>query len=226
MTTPPDFSLYLALGPDDCRGRDPALLAECAARAGVSCVQLRDKNGTTRRQIALARALRQVLGPRGVPLIVNDRVDVALAAAADGVHLGQDDMDLPAARALAGEGKILGLSVSSRQEVSAAPWAIADYAGFGACFATPTKPDAQIAGLSALSAARAQIDIPLIAIGGINEDNAARAIAAGADGVCVISAICAADDPARAARSLRRAVDGALHARHSGPINGDMKAGR
>ena len=148
--------------------------------------------------------------PLDVPLIVNDRVEVARAAGADGVHLGQDDLDAARARAILGPDRLIGVSAGTAAEAARVDKASADYAGIGSVYATPTKPDAGapigIAGLGALAAALAPL--PAVAIGGIGAGNAAEVMASGvADGIAVVSAICGAPDPEAAARALRREID-------------------
>jgi thiamine-phosphate pyrophosphorylase len=170
-------------------------------------VQLREKTCSTREFIAEARAVRDFLKSRGVPLIINDRVDVALAVGADGVHLGQGDMLLAEARAILGESKVIGISAESLRDAVEAENAGADYLGVSPIFATPTKTDtAAPLGLEGLRAIRREVRLPLVAIGGLNAGNAAAVIAAGADGVAVVSAIAAADDPGLATRELARHI--------------------
>jgi thiamine-phosphate pyrophosphorylase len=179
-------------------------------------VQLRDKHGSTRVMTEEARSLRAVLEPNGVPLLINDRVDVALAAEADGVHIGQDDMAPADARLLLGRAAIIGLSVKTVEQAKAAPLDLLDYVAIGGVYGTTSKDNTAapigIDGLRAIvRAVRArEPDCPICAIAGINSDNAADVIAAGADGVAVISALSLAPDPATAAQNLRVVVDGAL----------------
>lgn len=198
-----DLSLYLVTDRDLAVGRPLAGIVRAAADAGVTCVQLRDKSGSTRTLVSQAQELISLLRPRGIPLIVNDRVDVALATGADGVHLGQDDLPLPAARALLGPSRVIGISVESVEQAIAAERTGADYLGVSPVFATPTKTDtAAPLGLDGLSAIRRATALPLVAIGGIGAHNAAAVIRAGADGVAVVSAIVAAADPGRAAADI------------------------
>ena len=205
-----DLSLYLVIGPGHCAGRPMADVAEAAVLGGASLVQLRDKTSPTRRQIDDAGELKARLAPLGAPLLINDRVDVALAAGADGVHLGQGDMDPGDARRLLGENAIIGVTVHSLDEARAVAVDRVDYVSIGGVFATASKnnPDAPIdvAGLAEIAAL---FDLPLVAIAGITPDNAASVIAAGVAGVAVISAVCAASDPRAAAHRLRAIVDGA-----------------
>jgi thiamine-phosphate pyrophosphorylase len=177
---------------------------------GVTCVQLREKTGAIRSFIEAALSVKAFLHSCGVPLIINDRVDVALAVAADGVHLGQTDMPLAVARSLAGTQMVIGISAESIRDAVAAQAAGADYLGVSPVFATPTKTDtAAPLGLAGLRAIRDAVEIPLVAIGGLNRSNAAEAIRNGADGIAVVSAIVAADDPEEAARAIRIEIDAA-----------------
>jgi thiamine-phosphate pyrophosphorylase len=204
---PIDYSLYLVTDRGLSRGRPTPEIVRAAVRGGVTCVQLREKTCSTREFIAEARAVRDFLKSRGVPLIINDRVDVALAVGADGVHLGQGDMLLAEARAILGESKVIGISAESLRDAVEAENAGADYLGVSPIFATPTKTDtAAPLGLEGLRAIRREVRLPLVAIGGLNAGNAAAVIAAGADGVAVVSAIAAADDPGLATRELARHI--------------------
>jgi len=184
-------------------------LVRAAVRGGATAVQLRDKGATTRDMIELGRALLAITRPAGVPLIVNDRADVALAIGADGVHVGQDDMPPPLARAILGPERILGVSAGTVDEARQAEREGADYLGVGDVYGTPSKADAGtpigVAGLAEIARA---VSIPVVAIGGITLDNAAATIQAGAAGVAVLSAVIGAPDPEVAARQLRRIVLG------------------
>ncbi len=200
-----DYSLYLVLDRSLSRGRSHGNIVAAAVAGGVSCVQLREKQCSTREFLDQARALLTVLRPRGIPLIINDRLDIALAVGADGVHLGQDDLPIAEARRLAGEQMIIGISAETVEHAVAAERAGADYIGVSPVYATATKRDHAVPlGLAGIGAIRARTTIPLVGIGGINAANAAAILAAGADGIAVVSAIVAADDPASAARALRR----------------------
>ncbi|MEI9977217.1 MAG: thiamine phosphate synthase [Ignavibacteriota bacterium] len=181
-------------------------LVAAAVRGGVTAVQLREKECATQEFVELARALKGLLAPLGVPLIVNDRVDVALAAGADGVHVGQSDMDCPDVRRLMGPSAAIGLSVENLEQALAAPTE-ADYLGVSPIFCTPTKTDTAAEwGFAGLAELRRVSPRQLVAIGGIHRDNAGRVIACGADGIAVVSEICAATDPEAAARTLRREI--------------------
>jgi thiamine-phosphate pyrophosphorylase len=210
-----DLSLYAIVDPSVAGGRT---LTDLAARIAASCtiVQLRDKQSDTRVLVEEARALRAVFEPAGVPLVVNDRVDVALAAEADGVHIGQDDMAPADARLLLGRTAIIGLSIQNVRQAQAAPLDLLDYVAIGGIYGTTSKetdnPPIGIAGLREIvQVVRArQADYPICAIAGINEGNAADVIAAGADGVAVISALSLAGDPGLAAKALRATIMRAL----------------
>jgi len=205
-----DLGVYLVTDRTALLGRDLVDVVGQAVAGGVGLVQLREKNTVTREFVALARALVTLLRPYGVPLLINDRVDVALAVGADGVHVGQEDMDPADVRALLGPEKIIGLSVTGEAETRAAQGMPVDYLGAGPIFATTTKKDAGAPqGLDGLSTMLALAEVPVVAIGAINADNAGAVMARGASGVAVVSAICAAPDPRAAAASLRRIVDAA-----------------
>jgi thiamine-phosphate pyrophosphorylase len=211
-----DLSLYALLDPAVAGGRPLAELARLVA-GHATLVQLRDKHGSTRAMVEEARRLRAVLEP--VPFVVNDRVDVALAAEADGVHLGQDDMTAAEARLLLGKTAIIGLSVKTVAQAREAPLDLIDYVAIGGVYATTSKDNTAapigIAGLREVVGAlrMREPDFPICAIAGIDAGNAAEVIAAGADGVAVISALARAPDPRAAARELRGVVDDALQKR-------------
>ena len=209
----PDWRLYLVTDRDLARGRSIAWLVEAAVRGGVTAVQLREKSCPASDFVQLGRELKKLLAPLHVPLVVNDRVDLALEIGADGVHIGQHDMDPERARELLGPGAIIGLSIETVEQARAAVSLDVDYLGVGPVFATATKSDAAPPlGLAALAQVRAISRHRVVAIGGIGLENARQAIRSGADGVAVVSAICAAGDPERAARELRQSIDAALQA--------------
>lgn len=213
-----DYGLYLVTDRDLCLGRPLPDVVGQALAGGVSVVQLREKHADTRAFVELGRALMALLAPRGVPLIINDRLDVALAIGAAGVHVGQSDMPVEDARALLGPGAILGLSVETMdqlREAESLPQGLVDYYGLSPIYQTPTKTDAGPGwGLPGLGQARAEVDAgsrrPIVAIGGIGPQNAASVLRCGAQGLAVVSAICSAPDPEAASRELRRVVDRAL----------------
>lgn len=212
-----DYSVYLVTDRGLARGRSLVEIVEAALRGGVTCVQLREKTCTTAEFIDQALAVRDLLDRHGVPLIINDRIDVALAVEADGVHLGQSDMPCRLARKILPPDMIIGVSAESSADALAAKRDGADYIGVSPIYATPTKTDtAPPLGLAGLKDIRALVDLPLVGIGGLNAANAAEAIAHGADGAAVVSEIVAATDPERAARNLAEAVRAAKQARRSG----------
>lgn len=201
-----DWRLYVVTDAGLSRGRSHRAVIEAAIIGGATIVQYREKYASTRQMIEEALELRDLTRRAGVPLTVNDRVDVALAVDADGVHVGQDDMPVALARRLIGN-KLLGVSVHSLSEALQAVRDGADYLGVGPIFATTTKPDAgPPIGLDGLRAIRQHVSIPIVAIGGINQDNAADVVRAGVDGIAVVSAVVAADDVTAAARQLRALV--------------------
>jgi len=203
-----DLSLYLVVVPEMCLGRPVEGVVERAVEGGVSVVQLRMKDCSTRELLRQAERLREMLGSLDVPLIVNDRVDVALAARAQGVHVGQDDMPVAAARRLMGQGALIGLSTGTMDQALAAETAGADYLGVGPIYPTDTKSITRPCwGPERLRELRERSGQLLVAIGGLNASNAAEVVAAGADGIAVASAICSAEDPLEAARELRAAVE-------------------
>jgi thiamine-phosphate pyrophosphorylase len=206
-----DYSLYLVTDRSLSKGRSTREIVAAAVAGGVTCVQLREKHCGTREFIDEALALRSLLREHDIPLIVNDRLDVALAVEADGVHLGQSDMPIEMARKIAGSSMVIGISAESTDDALRAEQQGADYIGISPVFATPTKTDTTAPlGLGGVNNIRGLVDIPLVGIGGINRNNAASVIGAGADGIAVVSAIVAADDPTDATRMLKGLVDQAL----------------
>ncbi|USD42735.1 thiamine phosphate synthase [Vibrio sp. SCSIO 43135] len=174
-----------------------------AVAGGVTMVQVREKHGDVRAFIERALAVKAVLKGSGVPLIINDRVDVALAVDADGVHLGQSDMPAEMARSLIGPDKILGLSVENERQLSEALKLNVDYLGLSAIFATLTKTNIKKEwGIEGLRAAVAQSQLPIVAIGGINSSNLDDIVATQVEGIALVSAICHADDPESASKQL------------------------
>lgn len=201
-----DFTLYVITSADFA-GRTHEEVAAAALAGGATVVQLRDKRLPAASLHQVACRLREITRRAGVPLIVNDRVDVALAADADGVHLGPDDLPLAAARRVLGPRRIIGASVETVAEAIRAEREGADYLGVGPVYATATKADAGPAvGVQRVAAVVRAVGIPVVGIGGITSDNAAEVIRAGAAGVAVISAVAAAPDMAAAARALLEAV--------------------
>jgi thiamine-phosphate pyrophosphorylase len=220
MTLKVELRLNAIVDPERAGGRDLAELARLCAEGGATLVQLRDKLSETRAMVESARAIKKALAPLSVPFVVNDRIDVALAAGADGVHLGQDDMAVADARRLLGPAAIVGLSVKNVSEAQAAPVELIDYVGSGGIYVTLSKQqkNAPIGpeGLKRIIAVLRERthavnkELPVCGIAGIDASNAAAVIAAGADGIAVISALSLSPDPAAAARGLRQVVDAML----------------
>ncbi len=212
-----DFSLYLVTDQRLSGGRPLVDVVAAALRGGVTAVQLREKTASTRAFIEQALALREVIKRSGARMIINDRLDVAQAAGADGVHLGRTDMPLTMARAIVGPSMIIGVSAESVADAMAAEKDGADYAGVSPVFSTATKTDtAPPLGFEGLRNIRRRVRLPLVGIGGLDASNAAEVIRNGGDGVAVVSAIMAADDPEKAARELRGIIDGAKRAGSDG----------
>ena len=202
-----DYSLYLVTDRPLSLGRSTVEVVAAAVSGGVTCVQLREKHCSTREFLEEARRVRELLVGTGVPLIINDRLDVALAVAADGVHLGQNDMHLSDARRLVGERLVIGISAESVADAIRAEAEGADYIGVSPVFTTPTKMDtAPPLGLEGLREIRRAVSLPLVAIGSIRHDNAAEVLRAGADGLAVVSAIVSAPCPRTAAAALRQQI--------------------
>lgn len=202
-----DYSLYLVTDRRLSLGRSTVEVVAAAVSGGVTCVQLREKHCSTREFLEEARRVRELLVGTGVPLIINDRLDVALAVAADGVHLGQNDMHISDARRLVGERLVIGISAESVADAIRAEAEGADYIGVSPVFTTPTKMDtAPPLGLEGLREIRRAVSLPLVAIGSIRHDNAAEVLRAGADGLAVVSAIVSAPCPRTAAAALRQQI--------------------
>jgi thiamine-phosphate pyrophosphorylase len=213
-----DWSLYVITDARLSRGRTHLDVVRDAILGGATVVQYREKGATTRRMVEEARALLELCREAGVPLIINDRVDVALAVGADGVHLGVDDMPVGIARRLLGPDKLIGHSPETLEQVRASEADGADYLGVGSVFGTATKPDAgPPIGLVGLERVIAAVSIPVVGIGGITAQNAAQVIRAGAAGAAVISAVVAAEDVEAAARRLWERIEGARGDREASP---------
>jgi thiamine-phosphate pyrophosphorylase len=211
-----DLRVYAVLDPTRCRSRAPDELAVAAARGGATLFQLRDKRAETRRVVAIARAALAALAPFGLPLVIDDRVDVALAVGAQGVHLGENDIAPKDARRLLGPDAIVGATVHHAAEADQLEVADVDCAGIGPVFGTRSKANAEVpigaGGLAALidRVRQGRPGFPCCGIAGIDHAKAAAVIAAGADGVAVIAEIFMADDVEAATRRLRRTVDRVL----------------
>lgn len=207
MIDPDKLSLYLVTDPVLCGARGVLETCRLAVRAGVRAVQLRDKNACTRDLVRIAGSLCSLCRDSGALFMVNDRVDVALASGASGVHLGMDDMPVEMARRLLGEEAVIGASVRTKEEAAAARDAGADYLAANLVFATATKTDLDgPLGLEGVRELREATPLPLVAIGGLNSSNAEAVMKAGADGIAVVSAVMAAEDVEAAVRELLKAV--------------------
>jgi thiamine-phosphate pyrophosphorylase len=204
-----DWRVYvITAGPEQARGRSHVAIADAAIRGGATAIQLRMKDAPARAVLDAARAIVERCREAGVTFVVNDRIDVALASGADGVHVGQDDLPAEDARALIGASFFLGVSAATIEEARSAVRAGADYLGVGAVYATATKADAGAAvGPARIAEIAANCDLPVVGIGGITPNNAATVIRAGAAGVAVITAVTTADDMIDATRRIRDAVD-------------------
>jgi thiamine-phosphate pyrophosphorylase len=195
-------------------GRELAEVLPAAIRGGVDVVQLREKESSDADLIARARIAKALCEEAGALFIVNDRADIAVEVGADGVHVGQEDMDVAAVRELVGEGMLVGLSTHGPAEIDAAmaaeqPSGRPDYIGVGPIHETPTKPGRQAVGLELVRYAAEHAAMPFFAIGGLDAGNVGEVLAAGAGRVCVLRAIAEAEDPERAARELRAMIDAA-----------------
>ncbi|MBV0903708.1 thiamine phosphate synthase [Haloarcula salina] len=206
-----DWDVYLVTQASLSAGRDTADVVAAAIEGGVGVVQLREKDRSARERYETGRRVRELTREAGVAFVVNDRVDLAQALDADGVHLGDDDLPVPVARDLLGPDAIVGRSVSTVEAARDAEAAGADYLGVGAVFATGSKDDIpedeRAVGTERVAAIADAVEIPLVGIGGITAENAADVVAAGADGVAVITAITGAEDPAAATADLAAAVE-------------------
>jgi thiamine-phosphate pyrophosphorylase len=203
------WRLYVIMDPKASRGRSDLQVAEAAIAGGADVLQLRDKETPSGRLYRVALRLRKLTRDAGIPFIVNDRLDIALAADADGVHVGQTDLPASVVRKIMGPARILGVSVDTVEQAILAERDGADYLGVGPVFeARGTKPDAGLPlGVERIARIRRRCGLPIVAIGGINAENARAVREAGADAAAVISSIVAADDIAQAARRLKRILE-------------------
>jgi thiamine-phosphate pyrophosphorylase len=208
-----DSLVYLVTEEAFSAGRSSIKIAEAALEAGVRVIQVREKEGTARRAFEIARALRVSTRRYGALLLINDRIDLALAVEADGVHVGQEDIPVAEARRLLGPDASIGLSITEQAQLSAPDAREADYLGVGAVFPTGTKIDATNTGLELVAAAVLTDLGPVVAIGGITAGNAARVLEVGADSLAVVTAITMAPDPGAAAAELLAVAREALVAR-------------
>ncbi|MDU1904180.1 MAG: thiamine phosphate synthase [Dysgonomonas sp.] len=206
--TPFDLSLYLVTDRSLSLNRPLEYIVEEAVKGGVTIVQLREKNASTREFYELALNLKKLLRPYKVPLIINDRLDIALACDADGLHIGQSDMPYEVARKILGRNKIIGLSVENVEDAIEANKLDIDYIGISPVFSTSTKTDTALAlGLQGVRDITNISKHPSVGIGGLNLSNAKDIINAGADGISVVSAIMSAHDPKEAATELRNEIE-------------------
>lgn len=183
-------------------------ITRLAIAGGADTIQYRQKSGSTRQMIEVARNMKRLCSEAGVMFIVNDRLDVAIAAEADGVHLGQDDFPIPMARELLGEGRIIGGSAATLDEARKCLSEGADYVGFGPVYPTSSKDDAgPVSGIDILKQVVEIIPLPIIAIGGVGAENIPGVMRAGAHGIAVISAVCCQDDPEESTRALYQALN-------------------
>ena len=206
--------VYLVTDRGLCGGRPLEEIIIQALKGGISFVQLREKEISTRSFVEEAGRIKQLLEPYKVPLIINDRVDVAVACGAEGVHIGQEDMPYEIVRKIMGKKAIIGLSVETWEDVVASQKLDVSYIGVSPIFATPTKTDTKGAwGLEGLARIKAFSRHPLVAIGGINESNVSEIVMAGAECIAVVSAICASPDPEAAARKINEIINSSLKER-------------
>lgn len=204
------LSTYLVTQGNRSRGRGTAAVVRAAIAGGVDAVQLREKHASASDRYELGQELRTMTSEANIPLLVNDRVDLAAALDADGVHLGDDDLTVATAREQLGADAVVGRSVSTAAAARRAEAAGADYLGVGAVFDTRTKDTREAEseiGVETVAAVADAVSVPIVGIGGVTTGNAERVAAAGADGVAVVTAITEADDPAAATRALRDAVE-------------------
>ena len=204
---PDVLRLYLVTDQSLTLGRPLSDVVAAAVQGGVTCVQLREKHSSTRDFMAQAMALKALLAPYAVPLVINDRIDIALACDAEGVHLGQSDIPVHIARQLLPSKMFIGWSVETLEEVALSAQLPVDYLGVSPVFATQTKTDTKTPwGVEGLRRVRAATQLPLVAIGGIHAFNAQEVMLAGADGLAVVSALCSAEQPMLAALELKRLI--------------------
>ena len=202
-----DYSLYLVTDRALSLGRSNLEVIEAAVGGGVTLVQLREKEASTREFYQEGLKIKHYLEAAHVPLVINDRIDIALALDADGVHLGHEDMPVDVARKIIGPDKIIGASAFTTEEAVAAESMGADYLGLSPIFVTKTKPElGEEIGIKKISSFKRSVKIPVVGIGSMNQSNAYVAVRAGLDGVAVISAICSQEDPRAAARALKNEV--------------------
>lgn len=203
-----DYTLYLVTDRRLMSSRTVEESVERAVAGGASVVQLREKDCTSREFYELAVRVRKITAPKNVPLIINDRIDICLAADADGVHLGQKDLPCREARRILGADKLIGVSAALPEEARQAQADGADYLGVGAVFPTGTKSDTRPVTPEIIREIRAAVTIPFVVIGGINAENIGKLYGLGINGAAVVSAVVAREDVTSAARIMRRAAEG------------------
>jgi len=201
-----DWRLYVIIDRAATGTRPLAQIAHAAIRGGADVLQLRDKTASTKALLAEAAGLLRLTRAAGIPFIVNDRADIAHAVGADGVHLGQEDMPVAAARRLLGPGRLIGKSTHTLEQARTAEDEGPDYIGVGPIFPTPTKPDYGHVGLGLITQVMQQVKVPAVCIGGIDADNLTQVLEAGAERIAVVRAVCAASSPEAAARRLKEAL--------------------
>lgn len=202
-----DYKLYLVTDREMLKNRDIFFAVEMAIKGGVTLIQLREKDITTEEFYKIALKLKEITSKYNVSLIINDRLDIALAVDADGVHVGQQDMPAAVVRKIIGNDKILGVSAATLEEAKKAEKDGADYVGIGAIFPTSTKDDARAVNINELIKMKKALNIPVVAIGGICEKNIEFLAPAKIDGVAVISAILGKEDVKAASEGLRKQLD-------------------
>lgn len=201
-----NYELYLVTDTNICPREKLVSVTESAIKGGVTLVQLREKDISTREFFAEASELKKLCKHHNVPLLINDRIDIALAVDADGIHIGQSDMPLKVSRKILGPNKIIGLSAGNVNQAVEAVNDGADYLGVGAVFPTSTKRDASNVGIDMLKQVRKSVDIPIVGIGGINPNNISQLYGSGIEGVAVVSCIMGSDDPYAVSKQLSKMV--------------------
>lgn len=202
-----DFGLYIVTKSLPELGRDHYDIAQAAIEGGATAIQLRVKKRPMGQALKIATAIHELTAEAGIPLIINDHVGIAMASGAEGLHVGPDDISIPSARRMLGGALIIGKSTSKHDEAIKAEQESASYVGVGPIFATPNKPGKAPVGIQTIAKVKAVVSIPVIAIGGIDAQNLAACIEAGADGVAVITAVAMADDMVAATARLRNELD-------------------
>ena len=214
MTSCLHWRLYVIVDRATVGNRDLTQLAAAAIRGGADAIQLRDKTASTRQLIEEGTRLLSLTRAAGIPLIVNDHVDVAAAIGAEGVHVGQDDLPIADARRLLGENSVIGKSTHNLEQALAAESEGADYIGLGPIFATPTKPEYASVGLELIGDVVLKVRVPVVCIGGIDTSNLEQVLRAGAERVAVVRAVCTAPDPESATRQLKETIVHFVRAKH------------